>query len=166
MNQPDTPEMPEDQLPQDVVAALRTRYGPPGDIPKDRDESVLQDAAAHLQQISPAKPAVAPSSPRRWAAWSVGTLIAAALLVAIVPWNPQEPENPTVASAVRLEAGDQMESLLRGDIDRNGTVNILDAYAMARNIEQGQARPEWDQNGDGTTDRDDIDLIAQAAVTL
>lgn len=166
MNHSDTPELPEDQLPQDVVAALRKRYGPSGGIPTDRDETVLQDAAAHLSQISQPTAVPPTRSTRRWVAWSTGTLIAAALLVAIVPWNPQEPQSPNVASSVRTDASRDMESLLRGDFDQNGTVDILDAYAMARDLKTGQALPQWDQNGDGKTDRQDVDLIAQTAVTL
>ena len=166
MNHSDTPDLPEDQLPQDVVAALRKRYGPTGDIPEERDLAILQDANAHLSQIS--APQRQPEDRRRFrlTTWSVGTLVAAALLISVIPWNLMDAPNPNMVSAPESGAGD-MDALLRGDVDRNGTVNILDAYAMARDVKAGHPLPaEWDQNGDGQTDRLDVDLIAQRAVTL
>lgn len=166
MTDPNRPESPEDELPQDVVAALRTRYGPAGTIPEQRDEAVLQDAAAHLSQLSTPQTGKRTSQrSRHWVAWSAGTLIAAGLLIAVLPLAPQEPE--LRQSVVATAAPEAMEELLRGDIDRNGTVNILDAFALARDVQTGQPlSDEWDQNGDGRTDRLDIKLIAQSAVTL
>jgi hypothetical protein len=58
-------------------------------------------------------------------------------------------------------------SLVQTDIDRNGTVNILDAFTLARHI--ASKRPDearWDMNGDGLVDRRDVDTVAFAAVRL
>lgn len=53
------------------------------------------------------------------------------------------------------------------DIDGNGRVDILDAFALARRIRSGAAlREEWDFNGDGRVDRGDADVVALAAVRL
>jgi hypothetical protein len=60
------------------------------------------------------------------------------------------------------------------DIDRNGRVDILDAFKLARQIESA-GRTEanlslreqgWDMNGDGLVNRNDVDLVASAAVRL
>jgi hypothetical protein len=53
------------------------------------------------------------------------------------------------------------------DIDRNGRVDILDAFKLAKHIETaGPAETEWDFNGDGLIDRSDVDVVALAAVRL
>ena len=55
----------------------------------------------------------------------------------------------------------------QADIDRNGEVNILDAFTLARHIESRQPLSQlWDLNGDGLVDRRDVDTIAMAAVRL
>ncbi len=58
----------------------------------------------------------------------------------------------------------------RGDIDGNGTINILDALALARAVEAGEqpgaARNEWDMNSDGRIDASDVSAIAIASVSL
>ncbi len=53
------------------------------------------------------------------------------------------------------------------DIDRNGRVDILDAFKLARHIESaGRTETEWDFNGDGLIDQSDVDTVAFAAVRL
>ena len=53
------------------------------------------------------------------------------------------------------------------DIDRNGRVDILDAFKLARHIESAsRTETEWDFNGDGLIDRNDVDMVALAAVRL
>ena len=53
------------------------------------------------------------------------------------------------------------------DIDRNGRVDILDAFKLARHIESAdRTETEWDFNGDGLIDRSDVDMVAYAAVRL
>ena len=53
----------------------------------------------------------------------------------------------------------------RADIDHNGRVDILDAFTLARRIEQG---PEHgvDVNKDGVVNKADVDAIAAQAVKL
>jgi hypothetical protein len=53
------------------------------------------------------------------------------------------------------------------DIDRDGRVDILDAFKLARHIEtNGPTEKAWDFNGDGRIDRSDVDIVAHAAVRL
>jgi hypothetical protein len=53
------------------------------------------------------------------------------------------------------------------DIDRNGRVDILDAYALARFVETKSAsNMALDLNGDGAVDRLDVDIVALRAVAL
>ena len=53
------------------------------------------------------------------------------------------------------------------DIDGNGTVDILDAFTLARHLEtRSPTDPAWDLNGDGLVDRADVDAAAAAAVAI
>ena len=53
------------------------------------------------------------------------------------------------------------------DIDRDGRVNILDALRLAQQLPTAQiVSSQWDFNGDGTIDRQDVDLVAYRAVRL
>jgi hypothetical protein len=53
------------------------------------------------------------------------------------------------------------------DIDRNGRVDILDAFKLARYVESAERiEKKWDFNGDGLVDSNDVDLVASAAVRL
>ena len=55
----------------------------------------------------------------------------------------------------------------RGDFDRNGKVNILDAFKLARAIDAGDTSAgHWDLNRDGLVNAGDIDSIAYTAVKL
>ena len=65
--------------------------------------------------------------------------------------NRQEPQQP--ASVAR-------------DLDGNGRVDILDAFAIAREIQNGRNQPRFDINGDGRLTQADVNEIAQRAVTL
>lgn len=53
----------------------------------------------------------------------------------------------------------------RADIDRNGRIDILDAFTLARRVQQGAATGP-DMNGDGVVNRVDVDMVAAEAVKL
>jgi hypothetical protein len=53
----------------------------------------------------------------------------------------------------------------RADIDRSGSVDILDAFALARRIQEGNASG-FDFTNDGVVDRSDVDAVAAQAVRL
>jgi len=50
------------------------------------------------------------------------------------------------------------------DVHADGKLDILDAFALARRVEDDDARPAWDQDGDGAVDDADVELLARAAV--
>ena len=201
MNDSETPDLPEEQLPHEVVAALQQHYGPLGQsgedaehgVPESVDRAILTDAAAHLRTISSVTPArksvAAPWYRRRWVTVSAGTLAAATLLFMVWPGNNQMEPMPTASRSmsetpfaanrasdawadaeVEAVVSEAMQ-LAANDIDQNGEVNILDAFALARalddpNVAANGGSSHWDQNGDGLTDDEDVQLIAMAAVTL
>jgi len=53
----------------------------------------------------------------------------------------------------------------QADVDHSGQVDILDAFALARRLQQGSATGP-DMNGDGMVNKADVDAIAARAVKL
>jgi hypothetical protein len=91
----------------------------------------------------------------RWAAAGAAACLLLAVFLAL----------PTTRRAI--EAPAQMRTAVQEDLDDNGRVDILDAFALARELESPQApRKQWDMNGDGAVDGADVDVIAMAAVSL
>jgi hypothetical protein len=72
------------------------------------------------------------------------------------------------AAAVILLAIWLRPSPAPGDLDGDGTVDILDALVLARRIESDQTLdvPTADLNNDGIVDRRDVDAIAARSVQL
>lgn len=85
--------------------------------------------------------------------------VAAAVLLALSVWafTLSLPRAGSPAIAQRNPA----------DVDRNGAVDILDAFALARHLKVDVlADTSLDFNGDGTIDQRDVDVIAMQAVSL
>lgn len=106
-----------------------------------------------------------------WARWpiSAGAGVGMAAAIGLVVWiNSFAP--------VHNEAPSNVAVVLAGDIDSNGKVDILDAYQLQRRIEHFDLEasidvgvsmvPEWDMNGDGQVNREDVAAIAMLAVKI
>jgi hypothetical protein len=90
--------------------------------------------------------------------WRVAA--AAAVIILAFSLNLTQEPGPTTSQSLLVGAG-------AIDIDRNGRVDILDAFKLARYVESAEvAGKEWDFNGDGLVDSNDVDLVASAAVRL
>jgi hypothetical protein len=83
--------------------------------------------------------------------------IAAVMLISVLSWlmwPGYQPPPPTPLIAHQP-----------ADVDRNGRVDILDAYQLAGMLESGTVA-SLDLNGDGAFDQHDVDFIAMQAVRL
>jgi len=135
--------------PESLVRDLRAVYRHDADVPREVDEAILRMARRQLVR----RPRVLVL---RWAA---AAAMAACVLIAVLLSVPGS-RTPVPAGAGRL-------ALAREDLDRDGRVDILDAFALAQAIEGGKEhRADWDVNGDGRVDRSDVDAVAMAAVRL
>jgi len=109
-------------------------------VPASVDGAVLAQAKAHFVQISRERSKILRIS------W-----LAAAACVALL----------AIFGIRHLEHG----RYERADIDHSGHVDILDAFALARRIQQG-SQQGVDVNGDGAVNKADVDAIAAQAVKL
>ena len=131
---------PEQELPEKVRKALLGYSKAVVFVPPSIDAKVLEQAKAHFGDR---KGRIHRLPLPAWAA-------AAAVMVGLLIWSsPFTRHHPDVA-----------------DIDGNGAVEIFDAFALARKIEQGAAAKQADINHDGVIDSKDVAIIAQQAVRL
>ena len=152
-----------EELPDAVKAALRKRFGPVPDVPSDINQSILADAKRHFEQNDPA--ALRPTKRRRVSVWqwtSIGCTVAAACVLFLAMKAQQPQSEISFAAKSNAVLGD---AELTSDVDFNGRVDILDAFAMAREMRSGHAGFR-DMNRDGRFDQLDIDIVAREAVKL
>lgn len=142
MNDPHAANSDPTAAPPGLVRNLRALHAPP---PFSSAEiEALDDAVLRLSAVDP--PARTRAPWRRIAL--VGSPLAAAAAIALVFVLSRPAADPA-------------------DLDRDGRITILDAFALARSLDAGQpTRPGWDRNGDGVVNRSDADAIALAAVSL
>jgi hypothetical protein len=132
-------EQPSPELARDLGVLTRS----PVEVPSSVDDAMLAAIRSHFQERPRRRPWL---SALRLAPWGA----AAAAMITVMVVLTRNPE------ATRTR-----------DLDRNGRVDILDAFALARWIESGQPLDvTMDFNGDGAVDRLDADDIAMHAVSL
>lgn len=146
----------EPKAPAKLVAALKEPSARRVFVPPSVDAAVLRAARKHLAR-SPAP--LSPSDGVRG--------MFARLLRPWILW-------PTVATACIALAGlayftsrSSHQQFAREDLNRDGRVDILDAFQLAR-ATQSDSKPgsNADLNNDGIVDRRDAELIATHAVKL
>lgn len=147
---------------------LNTFFKPPFSVPPEVDRAIIDKANQRLVQRSWRRRIF-----RHISVWRVAA--AAAIIMFAFSLNLTQKPGPTTTSSFIVEAQ-------AVDIDRNGRVDILDAFKLARYVESadltdknlspvsstGQAlrKQGWDINGDGLVNRNDVDLVALSAVRL
>ena len=135
-------------IPPRLAADLRRLYSGPVNVPSNVDEVILNQARSRFAGRRRVRLILALAAPAAAAAAIAGILITA--------WPAASPpalHSPSVAKADPA------------DVDHNGRVDILDALALARQIESGRTSA-GDLNGDGRVDAADVEAIARSAVRL
>ena len=134
---------------------LKSVYGARRGVPVEVDRAILAEARKHLGKKRPRL---------RIGRWAVSAAAVAAVVVFAFVHNP-ETGRPIQLEEKQLAMVD-MEAI-KEDIDRNGRVDILDAFVLARRVEASDGfDAEWDINGDGIVDSKDIDAVAARAVRI
>lgn len=139
-----------------LSADLNTLFTPQPSVPPEVDRAILDRAGRHFTG-----PSFTPVARRRFrwiALWKIAA--AAAVVIFAFSLDLTEDPAPTLRRTVVAKAGPV-------DFDNNGRVDILDAFKLARQIEMASGGgTDLDINGDGLVNRDDIDKVAFAAVSL
>jgi len=169
------PAADEFALPAGLVADLAAVCEGPITVPDEVDEAVLAAARAYFGD-SEAVPTMADSGERRldirWWLGAAGTLAAAAA-IALVVMVGLDPHGGTSGDpGTQPGAGEHPGAgagALAGDVDQSGQVDVVDAFKLARQLEDGVEIPpmvQYDLNRDGAVNRDDVDAIANMVVKL
>lgn len=121
---------------------MKSLFSTDSNIPAGIDNAILSRGRMNM----PGKPK------RRFIRWA-GIGAAAAIVFIAIMLNIS-PDGSTDTFAIE-------------DINRSGSVDILDAFTLARAVEgNSDIDDAWDINGDGEIDAADVDTIAMAAVTI
>ena len=159
---------------------LKNIYRPAESVPPEVDRAVLDQAHRHFSL----------RYRRRRFRWAASIAAAAAVVIFAFVLNiARVPTTETSREAAqdmarkydlytaRKSAPAVVSSVIakaQVDIDRNGRVDILDAFKLARHVESAERtetnlslrKQGWDINGDGVVNSDDVDLVALSAVRL
>jgi hypothetical protein len=138
------------RLPAPLVDDLARLYTPPGAVPRETDQAIGTAAWRHCDALR---------ARRRIRWW--GRLGVAAAAVFACFWFRDIWQGPKVPPVTAPPLAGWV------DINRDGRVNILDAFALARQLDRGgPVDQSWDYNHDGVVNRADVDAIAMKAVRL
>jgi hypothetical protein len=139
----------EEGGPPQLRARLSALYGNGPAISRGVDERILGAAREEMAR----------RVRMRWVMrYAIGSVAAAAAVVLIVMRTTHQDQPPAKNGAAVVAAE---------DLNRDGKIDILDAYLMARSLAAKEAMAgEWDFNHDGMVDGRDVDVIALAAVKL
>jgi hypothetical protein len=135
------------QAPPRLVSALKGLPRQQVFVPRTIDEAMLREAKRRLEKCE---------RPRfSWWHW-IPRFAAVAIALALVAYV-----------ILRHETVTRPPAFAREDLNHDGRVDILDAFALARQLKSGKAAaPGSDMNGDGIVDQRDIEAIAVQAVRL
>ena len=138
----------ESQATEKLSDDLQALFGPEQVDWSVTDRAVMNRAAQQL---------LVAGRPRQWSYWPAAAAAAAAIVAGVLFtsfWNDKP--SATLPMAVILE-----------DVDQNGDIDILDAFQLAKMVESTtQPDIRWDMNADGIVNRQDVDIVANAAVNL
>lgn len=135
----------DDELPAKLWEDLKRVEAGRRAVPPEIDRLILSSARARLARFGRLNLFL------RWGG-AVGA-IAAAVLLSVYIVHPATRSGPRVTWRA-------------DDLNRDGSVDILDAYLLARRIEGGEKMAGGDVNGDGVIDQRDVDALAHRAVSL
>ena len=135
------------QAPQKLVAAFSQLPRERIFIPRAIDEAVLREARRKLAK---------PESPKFPWRRLIPRFAMAAAFVALLAYG-----------FVRHGSRSRAPIFAREDLNHDGRVDILDAFALARQLKSGPVPgPGRDINGDGVVDERDVEALAAQAVRL
>jgi hypothetical protein len=144
---PDDDKSLEPQFKERLSDDLKALFEPASPDWSGMDRAVMDRAYQALSPIRKQRRLYWPAAAAAAAAIGAGVLFMSF-------WH-DKPAGP-LPMAARLE-----------DVDRNGRVDILDAFQLAKMVQSSTATDSmWDMNRDGTVNQLDVEVVAKAAVHL
>jgi hypothetical protein len=143
MNEFEPEHIDEDQLrlPPQLVRELKSLHAPPVGVPSKVDDRLLAEAKAGCNSLR------SKSGSSRSPSGCLGRL------------RPRWWLGYPLISSCRIG--------VPGDLNRDGRCDVLDAFSLARRLQQGGAQdPALDINGDGLVDQHDVETLLARAVRL
>lgn len=153
------------ELQEDLAEVTRRRVY----VPPDTERAVLGAARSHLRGVRR----------RRWfaraavgAAGAVAAAAAAVILLVVQPWMGGAADSRNLRPRLAQRAPSPAASATPpppapADLNDDGELDILDAYALARRLKSPSPVPHWwDFDGDGRVGPGDVDALAARAVRL
>lgn len=137
-----------------LAASLKELNGPALEVTAEIDAAILWKArkrALHIRR-------------RRWLRPAYGVAAAAVMalaLASVLRSVPRPASAPLEMAKARVAA---RSAAAEEDVDGDGRVDILDAFALARAVEAH--RGGRDLNGDGVVNERDVEILAARAVSL
>ena len=148
-------ENPDLEVSSKLTEDLQRLFKPQLSVPPEVDRAVQDRVNRHFARRRF-------TGARRRFRWVALWKVAAAAAVVIFAFS-LDLHNTSKRPAVDLA----VTSAGVADFDRNGRVDILDAFKLARRIElASSSATDLDINGDGLANYDDVDTVALAAVSL
>jgi len=143
-------------LPAQLRADLRALDGEAVAVPPEVDRAIVGAARAQFGRQ------------RTWRLvlrWGGGIAAAAALLLVAMQLVPAPPHRPD-GMVMRTPTAPTRSAPIAQDVNGDGTVDVLDALALARQVKEKRALdPRWDLNGDGVVNDGDAAAISHVAVS-
>ena len=163
----------EPKAPAKLVTDLKDLHKEHIFVPPKVDQSILNAAREQLEETSresaEQETAGQPWIPQ-WAPWAAA---AASLMLLLFLTLPGEKHTSPSASAEEVVLNQKPPSpatkatkISPKDINKDGQVDILDAFTLARRIQTGAIEENWDINGDGQVNQADVEEISAFAVKL
>ncbi|MFM7055584.1 MAG: dockerin type I domain-containing protein [Planctomycetota bacterium] len=156
MTEPQADSSFDDDLPESLRDSLQSRFGTAVSVPSAIDDAILTDARRHLTITRPG------TTRTRWKILRIASLTSALAAAAVVLMIRVRPPNPELDNQRPVAAS----QTLSGDVDGNGRIDIVDAFTLARQLQQKVSVVAVDADGDGRTTQADVDALAQRAVML
>jgi hypothetical protein len=142
------------RIPSRLSNDLKAIFEPQAGVPPEIDRAVMDRAHKYFSAVQSSQ------GRRRRVHWAWRVAAAAAVIIFAFSLDLTKQTGPTTESF-------SISKTQAIDIDRNGRVDILDAFKLARHIESAdRTETAWDVNGDGQIDRSDVDMVALTAVRL
>ena len=176
------------ELPAAMRAQLRDAYGSPTGKPSAAewsriDAAIHSESAQHFTTPSPMAspravgvsvrdntPTVRRPSPSGLFLSSrlrIAAALATAAMIGIVVWINSSTDRMTDESPRMSSNETPVKQPHPGDINRDGQLDILDAYLLQRRIETAaKIEAQWDLTRDGRVDQHDVQAIAAQSVKL